>query len=152
MSRADFYVGLGPTAKYLGSITSNAEPENIPFSVKRARTPEAFEAAVRKLIRKTDGALVWPWPYATSHDTDYTYLMSDGQLHIVRFGLGFRVMNGHRGRPRKVVETYFLPRQNVDPNGVMFMKDATQGITVEVEDPFDSSFADENEEIMQNVE
>lgn len=107
MTRADFYVGIGLNAKYLGSVYSDGD--SIPASIKRARTPEKFEKAVAKLLKKENGSTTWPWPWETSATTDFSYWLEDSKLYVVNFGRGYRVIEQRRGRPASFERTWEMP-------------------------------------------
>lgn len=73
-TRADFYVGRGPDAEWIGSIAYNGWPGRYP-AISRARTEADFRAAVAaELARRRDATVPergWPWPWKDSSTTDY---------------------------------------------------------------------------------
>jgi len=86
-TRADFYLGRGERAIWLGSISLNAAPGRLAEGrdaprVLATRSPHVFRAAAQAIIRKSlvngdawsagQGA-AWPWPWPTSEQTDYAY-------------------------------------------------------------------------------
>lgn len=83
-TRADFYVGRGEKAEWLGSIAWDGHPGNFP-KIERAKTERAFRAAVAKeLAGRDDGTtpdMGWPWPWEDSHLTDYSYAFDDGRTY-----------------------------------------------------------------------
>lgn len=88
-TRADFYVGRGTEAEWLGSIAWDGHPESIADPVKQAATEEAFRAAVAAfLVRKdaTHPADGWPWPWNDSGTTDYAYAFDGGKVYGSCFG------------------------------------------------------------------
>lgn len=107
MTRADFYVGTGPNARYLGSVFNDGG--DIPASVKRARTPEKFEKAVARLIKKENGYTTWQWGWETSQATDFSYWLENEKLYVVRFGKGEKVIEKKRGRPAAFERTWEMP-------------------------------------------
>jgi hypothetical protein len=107
MTRADFYVGTGTNAKYLGSIFSDGG--TVPNSIKRARTPEKFEKAVAKYIKKENGSTQWPWPWETSVTTDFSYWLEDEKLYVLDFGKGVKIIEKKRGRPASFERDWEMP-------------------------------------------
>lgn len=90
-TRADFYLGRGERATWLGSISLNAAPARLAEGrtaprVLATRSPHVFRAAARAIIRKSivNGdawsagmGAAWPWPWPTSEQTDYAYAWDD---------------------------------------------------------------------------
>jgi len=107
MTRADFYVGTGPNAIYVGSVMDKGD--NIPNSIKRARTPEKYQQAVTKFIKKNSGVTVWTWSWNSSLFTDYAYWLDNGKLYVTKFGIGYRVIEQKRGRPAAFDRNWDVP-------------------------------------------
>lgn len=76
-TRADFYIGTGASAEWLGSIAYDGWPGSIPDAVLRAETEEAYRVAVVAHITSLrHGTLPedgWPWPWEDSSTSDYGY-------------------------------------------------------------------------------
>ena len=90
-TRADFYIRNGDHGEWLGSIAWDGyEWENGNFPLTEAETSEDFRAAVQDIAigRQdfTDPIEGWPWPWATSHTTDYSYVFNEGHVDIYCFG------------------------------------------------------------------
>jgi hypothetical protein len=91
-TRADFYIGSGPTAEWLGSVAFDGyEWDEEPDSpLMRASTAEEFRMAVAAigLAREdfTSPERGWPWPWDNSHTTDYAYMLIDGAVKAYCFG------------------------------------------------------------------
>src|SRR5690348_12684803 len=95
-TRADFYIGTGEQAEWLGSIafdgyridemkkadTSSNADLSACWQIKTAKTADEFRAAVAALLAVNDDATTpdqgWPWPWETSRTTDYAYAFVDG--------------------------------------------------------------------------
>lgn len=86
---ADFYVGVGPDAEWLGSVGENgwqwaAEPgQRVTSPINLAKTEEEYRAAVRAMLLKEDGLvpeLGWPWEWDDSTGTDYAYSWYEGRV------------------------------------------------------------------------
>lgn len=89
-TRADFYVGRGEMANWLGSIAWDGYPGGIDKVVLRAKNTSDFVAAVGKFFTgRTDVTLPengWPWPWEESCTTDYAYALDDGCVWASCFG------------------------------------------------------------------
>ena len=78
-TRADFYVGTGEKAEWLGSIAWDGYEvaEKTQHPIRKAKTEEAYRKAVTDLLRsREDGTtpeMGWPWPWNDSGTTDYAY-------------------------------------------------------------------------------
>lgn len=89
-TRADFYVGRGEQAEWLGSIALDGYPDGIPMSIRTARTKMKYRNSVEMFLRKCRHATFpkdgWPWPWEDSLTTDYSYSFEDGRVWASRFG------------------------------------------------------------------
>lgn len=98
-TRADFYVGRGVDAKWLGSVCwdgypSGITPEDGEWAEGQhlfdATTEEEFIARLRHyFVGRRDVTLPksgWPWPWETSSTTDYAYAFDGGQVWASCFG------------------------------------------------------------------
>lgn len=76
-TRADFYVGRGVNAEWLGSIAWDGYKEGIPDQILAITDEAEYRAAVAEFIAKRDDGTTpemgWPWPWDTSHTTDCCY-------------------------------------------------------------------------------
>jgi len=93
MTKADFYVGTGLDARWIGSLISDGYPVDgyIPAEVFLQVNKIMFEEMVLDILRekrKKDRGVVaddgdpWPWLLIDSQITDYTY-MFDKRLEKV---------------------------------------------------------------------
>ena len=108
-TRADFYVGRGLNAEWIGSIAY----DGYPFDERRRNgagkqweggvkqdvlvaTDEASyrEAVTRCLkVKSNEGTMPaqgWPWSWNTSHLTDYAYAFDEGRVWMSVFGSEWR--------------------------------------------------------------
>lgn len=89
-TRADFYIGRGENAEWLGSIAYDGYPDGPRATAVLCATNEAsFRDRVTAAITHDDGTKPedgWPWPWDTSHTTDYAYAFDDGTVYISCFG------------------------------------------------------------------
>ena len=89
-TRADFYVGRGEQAEWIGSIAWDGYPSGIDAQVLGCTGEAAFRHAVSAfLAARTDKTLPadgWPWPWETSHTTDYAYAFDADKVWACCFG------------------------------------------------------------------
>ena len=89
-TRADFYVGRGVDAEWLGSTAWDGYPAGVPDEILQAKDEKEFRDAVGDhLAEREDGTLPehgWPWPWDDSGTTDYAYAFDGGQVHGSCFG------------------------------------------------------------------
>lgn len=81
-TRADFYLGKGRDAEWLGSIAWDGD--EIDNQIREAASPEAYRHAVESFLKTRDDATFpkdgWPWPWADSGTTDCSYWFFDDQM------------------------------------------------------------------------
>jgi hypothetical protein len=89
-TRADFYVGRGNDAEWLGSLAWDGYPDGIEDAILGATTDDEFKAAVLKVLQDRDDGTTpemgWPWPWDTSNTTDFAYAIEDGKVWASCFG------------------------------------------------------------------
>ena len=90
-TRADFYVGRGKDAEWLGSIAFDGYPSGIDGEVLLATTKAEYLVAVNKFFENerddvTLPADGWPWPWNDSRTTDYSYAFDNGKVYANCFG------------------------------------------------------------------
>ena len=97
-TRADFYIGRGSDAEWIGSIAYDGDPEGQPRAVFGAKTKKSYRAKVSKLLSSLDDATLpeqgWPWPWDDSGTSDAAYAWDDKQLWIC-YGDGWINENQH---------------------------------------------------------
>lgn len=85
-TRADFYVGCGPRAVWLGSVAWDGYEwaEDRKCKLRKAKTAAQFREAVASILKHRDDATLpsqgWPWPWETSATTDYAYYFFGGRV------------------------------------------------------------------------
>jgi hypothetical protein len=85
-TRADFYVGRGPDAEWIGSIAWDGHSASVSEDTDALAAKD--EATHRKavasfLASRNDGTtpeMGWPWPWSDSGTTDYAYAFDAGQV------------------------------------------------------------------------
>jgi hypothetical protein len=93
-TRADFYVGRGPSAEWLGSIAFDGYPGGHPESLLFLTDEAEYRAQVKKIIKGESGSGTtpdqgWPWPWEDSGTTDYAYAFDEGRVWGTCFGHGW---------------------------------------------------------------
>lgn len=94
-TRADFYVGRGTEAEWLGSIAWDGYPDGLPKYLLDPADEREFRADVADfLIDREDGTtpkMGWPWPWEDSQTTDFSYAWDDGKVWTSCFGHPWQV-------------------------------------------------------------
>lgn len=101
-TRADFYVGRGKTAEWLGSVAwdgypsgltntkGEAKPADDPAHITNATSEADYRERVRSLLTGREDATLpsdgWPWPWDDSGTTDYAYAFDGGRVWASNFG------------------------------------------------------------------
>lgn len=91
-TRADFYVGRGAEAEWLGSIAWDGYPDGIGTTVLGATTEAQYREAVSAFLAREDGTtpdMGWPWPWDDSNTTDYAYAFDADRVWACGFGSGW---------------------------------------------------------------
>lgn len=87
-TRADFYVGCGKDAEWLGSVSRDGyQWEKTPdCQLLNAKTENDFRLAVADIINyRSDwiSAKIWPWLWPDSNATDYVYAFHNGSVEVI---------------------------------------------------------------------
>jgi hypothetical protein len=89
-TRADFYIGRGEKAEWLGSIAWDGSPEGIADKILSASSEGGFVAEVEAFFEGREDATLpnegWPWPWNDSKTTDYAYCFDGSSVHAYCFG------------------------------------------------------------------
>lgn len=90
-TRADFYVGRGDKAEWLGSVAWDGYPDGFDRDgLLNATTEQQFrEAVAAELANREDGTtpeMGWPWPWDDSTTTDYAYAFDAHRVLGCGFG------------------------------------------------------------------
>lgn len=105
---ADFYVGLGDSAEWLGSVIQDAHPREMELrcllgsSAEDAPTATDYtETTFRDIVglmADVDPEDGWPWSYPDSGDTDYVYVWNNGSITVYERGyqIALHYPNGAR--------------------------------------------------------
>jgi hypothetical protein len=95
-TRADFYVGRGKDAEWLGSIAMDGYPDGGILAEFCELNGVLTEAKYRRIIAEisekrsswTSPEQGWPWPWKDSRTTDYSYAYDDGKCWVSSYGHG----------------------------------------------------------------
>jgi len=114
-TRADFYIGYGKDAEWIGSIPWDGYPDGAPSSVVKATTEAEFRASVQQCFQENGPASTpetgWPWPWNDSHTTDFAYCFEGSQVRVFCFGSAYLGPDDDRGEPGEFPD--MTDRQNV---------------------------------------
>jgi len=96
-TRADFYVGRGENAEWLGSIAWDGYPERIPNTILAQHNEAVYRLEVGLFLGDRNDATLpemgWPWPWKDSKITDYAYAFDNGKVYAASFGYEWFVAN-----------------------------------------------------------
>ena len=120
-TRADFYIGRGPDAHWLGSIAWDGYPDGIftEFPELFAGPPLTLDEyrnwLTRYLSTRKDATLPehgWPWPWDDSNTTDYAYAYEpeDSKIYASCFGTDWYALDPE-------APDYGAPGAFLDENG-----------------------------------
>jgi hypothetical protein len=88
-TRADFYVGRGEHSEWLGSVGYDGYPESIPNTIFDARKEEEFRTRVVEFLSQQESSTFpsdgWPWPWQSSHLTDFVYAFENIRVFASHF-------------------------------------------------------------------
>lgn len=78
-TRADFYVVKYEKLEWIGSLYKDGHPWNIPTDILIQINPVMFEELTVEFLQTKDSAIAsrgdkWPWLWADSRLTDYSYI------------------------------------------------------------------------------
>lgn len=87
-TRADFYIGRGENAEWIGSIAWDGS--EVDAQVRECTSADAFRHAVESMLKERDDATFpkdgWPWPWDDSNTTDYAWAFDEGKTWWSCFG------------------------------------------------------------------
>lgn len=106
-TRADFYVGRGEAAEWIGSIAYDGYPfykprlsevwiGGVKAEVLGATNEAAYRLAVANCLKipsnsGTSPEQGWPWTWPTSYLTDYAYAFDNGQVWMSHFASEWKI-------------------------------------------------------------
>lgn len=97
-TRADFYVGRGLTAEWLGSVAYDGDPRS--WRPRLMATDEAdYRMRVSRELALIESATFpsqgWPWAWNDSRLTDYSYAWDEGRLWCSNYGGAWTAGNAY---------------------------------------------------------
>jgi hypothetical protein len=91
-TRADFYVGTGVNAEWIGSVAWDGYEwsEDKDNLISSAASEAGFRVAVASMLEAREDGIKpiegWPWPWEDSRTTDYAYCFDGQGVQIFCFG------------------------------------------------------------------
>jgi hypothetical protein len=89
-TRADFYIGKGENAEWLGAIAWDGYPDGIDDDILKASNCNDFKLALKEFLKDRDDVSLpsdgWPWPWDDSNTTDYAYAFDNEKVYASCFG------------------------------------------------------------------
>ena len=78
--RADFYVNTEEGLEWIGSVLDHGDIWSVPLEILIQINKTTFEESVAEYIQKCGGVVAnhpcqWPWAWADSRMTDYSYIL-----------------------------------------------------------------------------
>jgi hypothetical protein len=108
-TRADFYIGEGKDAEWLGSVAYDGYKwaEQPDCRLMTAKTEDEFQVALLEVSKErgdwTSPDMGWPWPWDNSFTTDFTYSFHDGKTNVYNWGLPYDSENPD-AEPEEIIE------------------------------------------------
>jgi len=88
--RADFWVGRGEKAEWLGSIEEQGNPTRMTALLIATESEKAYRTAVTSLLNARKDAtfphMGYPWTWSDPKLTDWAYAFEGGYVYISHFG------------------------------------------------------------------
>jgi hypothetical protein len=105
--KADFYVGIGPEAEWLGSIFKNGDIWHIPLNILIQVNQIMFEELTLDFLKEHDSVIAdrgdkWDHPWADSRLTDYSYIFDPNLEKVLVYHSGIDYLSD----PLKVLQGY----------------------------------------------
>jgi hypothetical protein len=118
-TRADFYVGRGKDAEWLGSIGWDGYPDGMPDGLFDVADEGEWRGRISAfLAEREDGTKPeqgWPWPWDDSGTTDYAYAFDGGKVYLSSFGEQWQTLEEEQARAAEP-EPPDLPKTATFPN------------------------------------
>ena len=95
-TRADFYIDI-IEPKWIGSITQDGQPWNIPCKILIQNNVTMYEETVVEFLH-TRRAIIesmgrnWPWPWEDSRMTDYSYFFANQPGAVYAYSMRENIM------------------------------------------------------------
>lgn len=126
-TRADFYVGRGKEAEWIGSIAWDGYPDGVDELMLRSITEDMYRKRVQSFLESRDDAtfpeMGWPWPWDDSRTTDYAYAFDGGGVYASGFGGGWFLATSKESDPKTTSKTAEFPDMS-DRKNISFGKNS----------------------------
>lgn len=129
-TRADFYVGKGKNAEWIGSVAWDGYEwgeriaNNDPDAITGAKTENEYREAVAVLLEtREDGTKPdagWPWPWDDSCTTDCAYCFTENGVEA--FSWGYTWDSGKRQEWPNFAGTDGSAKAGSDCSGIILVK------------------------------
>ena len=108
-TKADFYVGIGSDAEWLGSIFDNGDVWHVPLNILIQVNQTMFEELTLEFLQSKDSVIAdrgdkWDHPWADSRITDYTYMFDAAKEKVVMYQSGVDCVTD----PIKILQGYSI--------------------------------------------
>src|SRR5271155_2203845 len=94
-TRADFYIGRGTTAEWIGSVGWDGYPDAMPKELFDSTNDAAFRIQVARLDASREDFTHpdegWPWPWDNSQLTDFSYAFDEQKVWASCFGYAWQL-------------------------------------------------------------
>ncbi len=95
-TRADFYIGIREP-KWIGSITQDGQPWNIPCKILIQVNATMYEEKVVEFLMMQKGIVEsmghpWSWPWEDSQLTDYSYFFANQPGAVYAYSMIEKIM------------------------------------------------------------
>jgi len=95
-TRADFYIGIRDP-KWIGSISKDGFPWNIPCKILIQNNSVIYEELIVNYLAMKDGIIpsvghTWPWPWEDSQLTDYSYYFANQSGEVYAYSMEAKIM------------------------------------------------------------
>ena len=123
-TRADFYIGI-IEPKWVGSITQDGQPWNIPFKILIQNNATMYEETVVDFLKLKKAIISsmghpWDWPWEDSLMTDYSYFFARQSESVYAYSMQenmmfypLRVMQGEDLNDARVNTMAKFPKMGV---------------------------------------
>ena len=96
-TKADFYVGTGKRAEWIGSLCNDGSVYYIPMDILIQVNKTMFEEMVLEFLSLKEGIIPdngdeWPHPWTDSRVTDYVYMFDTNKEKVVMYQSGTELL------------------------------------------------------------
>jgi len=118
-TKADFYVGRGLDAEWIGSIRSDGFPEAIDGDILDPEHEEGYRESVGNMLENREDSHDpnegWPWGWESGTQTEYAYAFDSDKVWICRYGSPWVLADDYFNWEGDNSEEDMLPDVEYDP-------------------------------------